>query len=285
MKKSFTLIELLVVIAIIAILAAMLLPALSKARAKARAISCVNNMKQGTLALILYSNDYEGYYPVFNHFNAGAYTTNTCGYKATISSSEFYKNMATEDRKPKFSLGYIDDKQLTCPTAVWTTYNNNGRTLQHNNCYATVGDQRAYAAFPETGSNGLFDRAWNDSDRRSYTGDWHVRPDKSPLPANRTFVLWDSGRNPADTGMGYWSGNLNVESYRSNTTSISNEWAVCRHDRKMNMSFWDGHAEAMTPQTAAELFSKATKSNTTYISVELGSCTSFDTRATKDEMY
>ncbi len=73
MKRSgFTLIELLVVIAIIAILAAILFPVFAKAREKARQSSCTSNLKQLSLGILMYAQDYDERYPKNYSYDGGS---------------------------------------------------------------------------------------------------------------------------------------------------------------------------------------------------------------------
>ncbi len=70
-NPGFTLIELLVVIAIIAILAAILFPVFAKAREKARQTSCLSNLKQLSLAMLMYTQDYDETWPIGDYWDAG----------------------------------------------------------------------------------------------------------------------------------------------------------------------------------------------------------------------
>ena len=120
MKKQFTLIELLVVIAIIAILAAMLLPALSAARERARNANCISQLKQIGLASIMYAGDNKDYIPTRANADAGA------GYATSFVTEKDHDEMPANKLmfggylgatvKDNTLTGDIASKYFKCPS-------------------------------------------------------------------------------------------------------------------------------------------------------------------------
>jgi prepilin-type N-terminal cleavage/methylation domain-containing protein/prepilin-type processing-associated H-X9-DG protein len=122
-KNEFTLIELLVVIAIIAILASMLLPALNKARARAKIAKCQSNQKQLSTNLFMYANDFSDWGPSI--YWGAPQTLNTysvAGYLIPSKSTPEAKYLVCPSANPAFTEGAYRAGRNN-GTRLYTSYN------------------------------------------------------------------------------------------------------------------------------------------------------------------
>ena len=226
--KSFTLIELLVVIAIIAILASMLLPALSKAREKARAVSCLNNQKQCGLGFLMYADDNNG--EILTEASPYGDDTSYWPWMPIYSNDTIWRTWSIAAHQGAFSQALINDKQMFCPDTkpaadsnrVWQTY---ATPIRDNGYYGGI----------ITGSSVA-------DGYSSYS------PDRCQTSNSKIYLMADSAR-VSDYSKGC---------YHILSINIGGEGKLAiRHAGKANMLFADGHAATLEPLQGLGYFARA----------------------------
>jgi prepilin-type N-terminal cleavage/methylation domain-containing protein len=225
-RDAFTLIELLVVIAIIAIIAALLLPALSRAKAQAQSTACKNHLHQMGLALQAYVNDFDKY-PPFNTYT---------------SPTSYWWDLL----EPYYAKQWITNRSCHCP-GYKGAIEFRGAATYSSYGYNYVGAIDMDFA-PRTdwglGLSGL------DSD----SPDPAHAPIK-PVPQSRVlapaemFAIADSRLPPWFNGNGNCMILLGVKIFATGGMWDGRSYAnPLRHGRNYNASCCDGHVEAMRPE-------------------------------------
>jgi prepilin-type N-terminal cleavage/methylation domain-containing protein/prepilin-type processing-associated H-X9-DG protein len=225
-KTGFTLIELLVVIAIIAILAAMLLPALSAAKNRAKTIACTNNNKQIGLAIMMYIGDNSDYLPPLNEKNFASHTTNW--WFVYLGNNYITANSVSNN---VWRCPAVQPADIVAGTVAYYDSPCEGYGPFEDTVNPANGAIRYYLAINNSVEGSRKMSSINRASSIWLVGD--VGTPKKPLTVNE---LPPTGYNTDITVIKpiQGSGWLNVPSQKQ---------AACRHNSAAVSSFCDGHVE------------------------------------------